>query len=95
MVNSINNKKINFIFQLKEKEHKYQPVLAILYYRMFNSKAFDDKLDSTAHRDFAFEKNNLFDIAENLKINLQLYKNISDFTQDIPKQIFLTQKIVD
>ena len=92
LVNSINNKKINFIFQLKEKEHKYQPVLAILYYRMFNSKAFDDKLDSIAHRDFAFEKNNLFDIAENLKINLQLYKNISDFTQDIPKQIFLTQK---
>tara|TARA_B100001094_G_C18052827_1_gene730938 strand:- start:125 stop:1141 length:1017 start_codon:yes stop_codon:yes gene_type:complete len=92
LVNPINNKKINFVFQLKEKEQKYQPVLAILYYRMFCSKAFNDPQDSISHRDFAFEKNNLFDIAENLKINLQLYKNISDFTQDIPKQIYLTQK---
>ena len=92
LVNSINNKKINFVFQLKEKEQKYQPVLAILYYRMFCSKAFNDPQDSVSHRDFAFEKDNLFDIAENLKINLQLYKNISDFTQDIPKQIYLTQK---
>ncbi len=92
LLNSINNKKINFVFQLKEKEQKYQPVLAILYYRMFCSKAFNDPQDSVSHRDFAFEKDNLFDIAENLKINLQLYKNISDFTQDIPKQIYLTQK---
>ena len=90
--NSISNKKINFIFQLKEKEHKFQPVLAILYYRLFCTKAFNNTLDSIAHREFAFEKNNLFDIAENLKINLQVYKNISDFTQDIPKQIYLTQK---
>ena len=90
--NSISNKKINFVFQLKEKEHKFQPVLAILYYRLFCTKAFNNTLDSIAHREFAFEKNNLFDIAENLKINLQVYKNISDFTQDIPKQIYLTQK---
>lgn len=92
LVNTISNKKINFIFQLKEKEQKYQPVLAILYYRMFSAKAYNDPSDSIAHREYSFEKKNVFDIADNLEINLQLYKNISDFTENVPKQIFMTQK---
>ena len=92
LTTQIENKKINFIFQLKEKEHKYQPILGILYYRMFSSKAFDNTSDSPAHRDFVFEQNNYFDIAENIQINLQLYKNISTFNANVPKQIFLTQK---
>jgi hypothetical protein len=92
LVNQIPNKKINFIFQLQEKEQKYQPVLAILYYRMFSAKAYNDPSDSIAHRDYAFEKKNVFDIADNLEINLQLYKNISDFTENVPKQIYMTQK---
>ena len=92
LTTQIKNKKINFIFQLKEKEQKYQPTLGILYYRMFSTKAFNDTDDSPSHRDFVFEHNNYFDIAENIQINLQLYKNISTFNANVPKQIFLTQK---
>ena len=90
--NKINNSNINYVFQLKEKEVKYQPTLAILYYRHFCAKDFNDASESPAHRDGVYYRENIYDIAENVQTSLVLYKNIGNFTQDVSKEIYLTQR---
>ena len=88
----INNKKIRFVFQLKEKEIKYQPLIGVVYYRFFCAKSYNDKSDSIIHRESFFEQINVQDISENISITLQLYKRIDNFIANIPKQIYLTQR---
>ena len=88
----INNKKINYIYQLKEKESPYQPILTVLYYRHFCAKDYNDASESSAHRDGVYEKENIYDISEEINIKLVLYKNIGSFTANTPKRIYLTQK---
>ena len=88
----ITNNMINYVFQLKDKEVKYQPVLAIIYYRFFCAKAYTDKSQSIAHRNNIFELENIQDITEDVSITLQLYKYIGMFVQNVEKQIYLTQK---
>tara|TARA_Y200000002_G_C22686107_1_gene666049 strand:- start:3971 stop:5614 length:1644 start_codon:yes stop_codon:yes gene_type:complete len=89
--NRINNSKINYVFQLKEKEVQYQPTLAILYYRHFCAKDYNDASESVAHRDGVYYRENIFDIAENIKTALVLYKNIGTFTENVSKDIYLNQ----
>ena len=90
--NRISNSKINYVFQLKEKEVKFQPTLAILYYRHFCAKDFNDASESPAHREGVYYRENIYDIAENVQTSLVLYKNIGNFTQDVSKEIYLTQR---
>ena len=89
--NKISNSKINYVFQLKEKEVKYQPTLAILYYRHFCAKNYNDASESVAHRDGIYYRENICDIAENVKTTLVLYKNIGTFNQNVSKDIYLNQ----
>jgi hypothetical protein len=91
----ITNNMINYVFQLKEKEVKYQPTLAVVYYRLFCAKAYSDASDSIIHRDKVFELRNIHDLTENISVTLQLYKYIGNFEQNVSKQIFVTQKDTD
>lgn len=86
--NNISNKKIRFVFQLKEKEFKYKPLIAVVYYKMFAAKKIDDKDDSVAHRDEIFDNLVTTDLSQHYQQSYLLYKKIGDLIADTSTRIY-------
>ena len=94
------NKRIRLVYQLKEKEYKYKPVLGITYTKRFSAKKYNDASESEGHRLGIFTHKNVIDVSEFCSQQLALYKTISDFNFTAPntsvsKYIHLTDDGVE
>ncbi len=86
--NYISNKRLRYVFQLKEKEYNYKPLIAIVYYKMFAAKKINDKNDSIAHKDEIFDNLVTTDLSQHYQQSYLLYKKIGDFTKNVNTKIY-------
>lgn len=87
-----NTTAIKYVFQLKDKEDTYQPVLGIVYNRLFYAKRLNDKSESAAHREKIYRNSDIADISEDIKLQLFLFKHVGEFQAKLSKQIYMTQR---
>lgn len=83
------NKKIQHIFQSKEKEQNYLAYLGISYNELFCVKEIDDKTENNAHKDQLYYLENIVNISDDFKRNLVLYKFVGDCVKDTPFNIYM------